>query len=69
MYKYFKFVGGKYFRTSNEIDFQVLNNNKWENDDMLDMLYYDPAIKYERIVDMKLIEELSHIQEESGKQL
>ena len=70
MYKYFKFVGGKFFRTINEIDFQVLNNlNQWEDDDMLDMLYYDPAIKYERIIDLKLIEKLSSFQEASEKKI
>ena len=58
-YKYYRFVGGKYFRTRNEEEFQVVNEeNLWEQDDAVFFLFIDPAIDYVKITDEKELEYL-----------
>lgn len=61
-YRYFKFKGGKYFRTIDEETFQTINkNNCWENDDMIYFLYYDVGVEYEEIIDEEILSELRNI--------
>ena len=64
-YKYYKFVGGKYFRTSNEEEFQVVNeNNMWEQDDLVFYLFIDPSVDYVEITNDKELEYLKKIPSE-----
>ena len=68
-YRYFKFIGGKYFRTKDEESFQVINqNNCWENDDMIYFLYNDVGVQYEEITDAETLHQLMNIPEiEAGE--
>lgn len=68
-YRYFKFIGGKYFRTIDEESFQVINqNNCWENDDMIYFLYNDVGVQYEEITDAETLHQLMNIPEiEAGE--
>lgn len=64
-YKYYKFVGGKYFRTHNEEEFQVVNeNNMWEQDDLVFYLFIDPSVDYVEITNEKELEYLKKIPNE-----
>lgn len=64
-YKYYKFVGGKYFRTNNEEEFQVVNeNNMWEQDDLVFYLFIDPSVDYVEITNEKELEYLKKIPNE-----
>lgn len=60
-YKYYKFVGGRYFRvTIDEERFEVINdNNEWEEDDMIYFLYYDLGMDKEEITDKEELEKLT----------
>lgn len=60
-YKYYRFVGGKYFRTIDEEDFQVINNNMWEDDDMVYFVFNDLGIDHEEIVDPEELAKLKSI--------
>ena len=59
-YRYFKFTGGKFFRTIDEISFEVLNNNYWEKDNMIYFLYEDVGVQYEEITDEEIINKLEN---------
>ena len=61
-FKYYRFVGGKYFRTRNEEEFQVVNeNDMWEEDDLIFFLFIDPGIHYVEITDKKELDYLKNL--------
>ncbi len=63
-YMYYKFVGGKYFRTQDEVSFQALNeSNIWEQDDLIFYLYFDAGVRYEKIEDEEILNKLSSFPE------
>ena len=59
-YKYFKFIEGRYFRLDEEsYKFQILNDdNLWEDSYDVESLYEEPAIKYQEITDIEIINKL-----------
>ena len=60
-YKYYKFVGGKYFRTTNEEDFEVVNDDMWEEDDMVYFVFNDLGIDHVLITDPEELERLKSL--------
>ena len=59
-YKYYKFVGGRYFRVTNDEErFEVINdNNEWEEEDMIYFLYNDLGMDKEEIKDKDELDKL-----------
>ena len=66
-YKYYKFVGGRYFRVSlDEEKFWIINeNNRWEKDTTIYFLYNDLGMDYEEVIDPIKLQELQSLSEES----
>lgn len=67
-YKYYKFVGGRYFRvTPDEETFEVINDkNEWEEEDMIYFLYNDLGMDYERVTDPNKLKELMNLNKNYG---
>ena len=62
-YKYYKFVGGRYFRVSaDESVFEVINENgEWVSDNALFFLYIEPGVEYDEITDQEKLNELMNL--------